>query len=139
MLTTVQRIRLYALIIGVAVIFVGILFNVQARNKLRDIRLMSDARSLSYALEQYYTDYLRYPVGNVNLKLDTILTENGFASGSHEYFRGKFKSFHAVTYQGKEEGYVIRFHLSNTWPLEGINGVYCTISTGYSLSCGDKS
>lgn len=138
MLTTVQRIRLYALIIGVAVIFVGVLFNVEAGNKLRDVRLMSDARSLSYALESYYTDYLRYPVGNVNLKLDTILSENGFAKGSHVYFQGKFKSFHAVTYQGKEEGYVIRFRLSNTWPLEGINGVYCTVSTNFSVSCGDK-
>lgn len=139
MLTTVQRIRLYGLIIGVAVIFVGVLFNVQASNKLRDIRLMSEARTLSYALEQYYTDYLRYPVGNVNLKLDTTLTENGFTKGSHVYFQGKFKSFHAVTYQGKEEGYVIRFRLSNTWPLEGINGVYCTVSNNYTLSCGDKS
>ncbi|MBI4090964.1 MAG: hypothetical protein HY422_02985 [Candidatus Komeilibacteria bacterium] len=136
MLTTLQRIRLYALLIAVMVIFVGILFNVQARSKLRDIRLVSQARSLSYALESYYTDYLRYPAGNLNLKSDTVLTENGFADGSHPYFRGIFKSFYAVTYQGTEEGYVIRFRLSNTWPSEGLHGVHCTVRTDYTVSCG---
>ena len=139
MLTTVQRIRLYALIIACTVILVGILFSMQARSKLRDIRLVSDVRSFSYALEQHYTEFLRYPEAEINLKRPTTLTENGFAAGSRVYFSGTLKSFHPITYQGTEETYVIRFRLSNIWPSEGLNGVYCTVSAGYVVSCGDES
>jgi len=138
MLTNIQRIRVYALVIIIAVIIVGVIFNVISSRQLADVRLLQEVQVLSTALEQYKEELWRYPAGeHLDLRGDVILTENGFAPGNDIYYRGKMPSSKPVTYQSDQESYRLVFTLKRIWPEQGINSKRCQLSTNIILTCSD--
>lgn len=138
MLTTVQRIRLYAMVIIVMIISAAIFFGFAARQRLADIRTLNEARLFAYALEQYRQDFWRYPAGNrIDVRKGVVLSENGFAPGAERYYQGGIPSSRVVTYQGDETSYSVNFTLRRAWPEQGLPGSKCQITQLYTLVCAE--
>ena len=136
MLTHAQRLRAYTLAILGLVIVSGVAFNISARSRLSDIRLLNDVRSFSDALERYKLAYWSYPVGSFDLRDGVVLSENGFARGQVTYYSGATRSIKKVLFEGTEEGYRLTFILRNAWPEQGIKDRQCVMTTLAKLQCG---
>ncbi len=138
MLTNVQRIRVYSLVVMLAIICVAVIFWIIDRQKLSDIRTLNQARSFSYALERYRQDFWKYPVArDKDIRKGIILSENGFAPGSRIYYQGGIPSSRVVSYQGNENAYAINFRLQKKWVHQGLTSTHCTITELYTLRCNE--
>jgi hypothetical protein len=136
MLTYVQRLRSYAWAVAVIVLLVGMTFNISARRKFNDIRLLNDARAFASAVEYYKQDVWKYPAGeSVDLKKNVVLTENGFARGERIYYQGKMRSLQDITYSTDDDAYRISFTLNSAWPDQGLASNKCRITRYNTLQC----
>ena len=136
MLTAVQRLRLYSLSIVVVVLIVAIAFNVIARRRLDDVRVLNEVRTFADSMEHYKQDTWQYPEqAPIDLRNTTVLTENGFASGSRVYYRGAIKSHKPVVFKSTSESYAISFSLRRAWPDEGLISKSCIMTQNATLAC----
>ncbi|MEK7583847.1 MAG: hypothetical protein AAB490_01265 [Patescibacteria group bacterium] len=137
MLTHAQRLRAYTLTILGLVIVSAVFFNIGARSRLSDIRLMNDVRSFSNALERYKLAYWSYPEGSLDLRDDVVLSENGFARGRVMYYSGAMRSVQKVLFEGNADGYRLTFTFRSAWPEQGIMERKCVMTTLAQLQCGE--
>jgi hypothetical protein len=136
MLSNVQQIRLYGLIITTAVIVLGIVFNISAERRYDDVRVLNAVRSLSYAAEEYKRDIWTYPSSEpIDARRGIVFSENGVAEGDREYFRERIESHKPIVYTSDGVGYTITFSLRRSWPEQGLESKKCTIRETYQLSC----
>lgn len=135
-LTTVQRLHIYFLSIGVVVIILGLALNFNAWIKAKDVLTLNQIKTLAYALERYHQDYWRYPDGRgVDLRQEAVVSENGLARGAVTYYQGQVESLRDVRYSSDGQSYQISFSLNESWPESGLVGKKCLVTAGYHVDC----
>ena len=138
MLSSIQRIRLYGIIVTAFVLLSGLLMNLSARAKYADIVTLNEVRSFANAAEWYKQDIWQYPAGDrIDLRNAFVLSERGFANGQTVYYSGNIPSNRAVIYRSDGTGYTISFTLRQAWPGEKLPSRKCIMSTFTKLTCAD--
>ena len=136
MFNAFERLRVAGIILTAVVIVIGVFFNVFVRLQVKDIQVLSSARSFSYGLERYRDLRGEYPIGAPkDLRKAFTLSENGFANGTTVLFSGDIPGSGAVTYTNATSTYTISFKIRFAWPEQGLKGRHCIVSEGYQLVC----
>src|SRR3989344_6885048 len=123
-----------AAILLVLIIFIALIVDNRAR--VRDVMLLSELKSVSSALESYYTAHRQYPAAdNLNLNQPFMIADAATAVSDKKVYYNDSIQTAPVLYNSDGQTYRLSFRLNRQWSELGSTGRNCTITEGFIITC----